>query len=81
MFAVYASSYTHMHIYVIEFFWDYDPLVGRLRSLGIPQRSIASLGCPCASSRRIGTIAGEDSINSVRRLLTVVAHLNCAPSD
>jgi hypothetical protein len=66
---------------LVGVFWDYDPPVGRLRSLGIPQRSIASLGCLCASTRRIGTVAGEDSINSVRRLLTVRAHLNCAPSD
>lgn len=48
-------------------------LLGWLRSLGIPQRAIASLGCPCASTRHIGTIAGEDSINSVRRLLTTHA--------
>ena len=48
-------------------------LLGWLRSLGIPQRAIASLGCPCASTRRIGTIAGEDSINSIRRLLTAHA--------
>jgi hypothetical protein len=75
------DSQLPLRIALQRVFWDYDPPVGRLRSLGIPQRSIPSLGCSCASTRRIGTIAGEDSINSVRRLLTVRAYLNCAPSD